>query len=207
MHPCRAKDCATTEELVPLVYDELRKMAWHYFRNQPPGFTLRPTEMVHEACIHLIQHAKGRWQSPQHFRAIAARKIWQIVVDHLRKRCAGKRGGARPQSNKKNVSSEESAEQNRSEQVAQWRRIPLDSVEVEWHDRLVDILDLAEALDALKAESRRLSEIVILHWFGGLKYGEVANYLGVSTSSVEKKSRYALAWLNRRLCGTVEHGH
>ncbi|MCG8409502.1 MAG: sigma-70 family RNA polymerase sigma factor [Phycisphaerales bacterium] len=207
MPPTSAQVHSTTEELVPLVYDELRKLAWHYFRNQPPGFTLRPTEMVHEACIHLIQHSKEQWQSPQHFRAIATRKIWQIVVDHLRKRGAGKRGGQRsPSRNQSGASAEDLPEHRPPEQADPWRRIPLNSVEVEWHDRVVDFLDLAEALDALRAESRLLSEIVILHWFGGLKYGEVADYLGISTSSVEKKSRYALAWLNRRLAGADEHG-
>ncbi|MBU0617916.1 MAG: hypothetical protein KKI02_09385, partial [Planctomycetes bacterium] len=86
---------ASTEELVPLVYQELREVARRYFLSQRPGFTLRPTELVNEACLHLLRKSPGPWNSAEHFRAIATRKIWQVVVDHLRRRHAAKRGGAR----------------------------------------------------------------------------------------------------------------
>jgi len=119
------------------------------------------------------------------------------VVDHLKRRHARKRGGA---PRRLPATAEDDAE------AQEWRRIPLDSVMVEWRDRSVDLLDLAEALEALATESRRLSDVVTLHWFGGLKYAEVARYLGVSASTIEKDFRYALAWLNRKLAGAAGHG-
>ena len=193
-----------------LAYQELRQVAQRYFHMQRPGFTLRPTELVNEACLHLIQHGKCEWQSLEHFRAIATKKIWQVVVDHLRRRYAGKRGGPRrtPPASAKNDNAEDTDTATLLPAPAQdagWRRIPLDAVQVEWQDRTVEILDLADALDALEAESSRLREVVMLHWFGNLKYAEVAKALGVSPSTAEKDFRYALAWLNRRLAGTGSH--
>ena len=194
---------ANMEALLPLVYDELRRVAQHYFRNQPAGFTLRPTEMVNEACLHLMQHSQIEWQSAEHFRAIAARKIWQVVVDHLKKRHAQKRGGARrPGSSTTSRLGDEPTKGRGGRKPARgWQRVPLDSIAVEWRDGAVDLLDLAEALEELGAESRRLSDVVTLHWFGGLTYAEVAGCLGVSASTVEKDFRYALAWLSRKLEG------
>jgi RNA polymerase sigma factor (sigma-70 family) len=183
------------EELVPLVYDQLREVARWYFRNLRPGFTLRPTEVVNEACLHLMQHARVEWQSPEHFRAIATRKIWQVVVDHLRRRQAAKRGG-RPQT----------APAQTAQSDDGWQRVPLEAIAIEWHHGQVELLDLAEALEDLAAEDRRLAEVVKLHWFGGLKYTDVASVLGVSSSTCEKDFRYALAWLNRRLSGEQRNG-
>jgi RNA polymerase sigma-70 factor, ECF subfamily len=185
------KKPAATEELVPLVYQELRAIAHHYFRNQRPGLTLRPTDVVNEACLHLIQRTGGNWQGPEHFRAVATKKIWQVLVDHLRRRRARKRGGP--------------VAAGAASAGEAWQRVPLDAVVVEWRDRGVELLDLADALDALGTECQRPREVVMLHWFGGLTYAEVAGILSVSTSTVEKDFRYALAWLNRRLAGAGGH--
>ncbi len=199
MDPRRDEKPAGTEELVPLVYDELRRVARGYFRNQPPGFTLRPTEMVDEACLHLMQHGRDEWTSAEHFRAIASKKIWQVVVDHVRKRRAAKRGGGRTVPLvEPDLPGDEAAA---LDDAKNWQRIPLEAVEVEWNNRVVDLLDLADALEALRLESRRLSDVVQLHWFGGLPYTDVAGYLNVSASTVERDFRYALGWLNRRLSG------
>lgn len=203
MQPPDEKPPAAMEDLVPLVYDELRQVAEHYFRKQPPGFTLRPTEMVNEACLHLIQHSRVEWQDAEHFRAIATKKIWQVVVDHLKKRHAQKRGGQRRES--AGGTEDPLHEPERGGSGGAWRRVSLEAVAVEWRERVVDLLDLADALDALAAESRRLCDVVMLHWFGGLKYADVARFLGVSTSTVEKDYRYALAWLNRKLEGAGRH--
>src|SRR5205085_5865872 len=83
-----------TDELLPIIYDELRRISHDYLRSLRPGFTLCPTELVHEACLHMLQHGQSQWTSPEHFRAIATRKIWQVIVDHLRHRSAAKRGGS-----------------------------------------------------------------------------------------------------------------
>lgn len=189
------------EELVPQVYDELRAVAEHYFRRQPAGFTLRPTELVNEACLHLIDHARIDWTSTGHFRAIAARKIWQVIIDHLRRRNAQKRGGLKCDSQ-----SIERVDSTPASQIAH-RPGPLDRVTVEWRDRDVDLLDLADAMAELGNESRRLHDAVMLHWFAGMTHAEVAEHLGVSTSTAEKDFRYALAWLKRRLKSDTVHGN
>jgi len=201
------KQQSAMEGLVPLVYDELRRAAQHYFRKQPPGFTLRPTDIVDEACLHLLQHSRITWKSPEHFRAVATKKIWQVVVDHLKKRHAQKRGGVGGRAAVAPGSPDDTGTTRQDDLPPKnWQRVPLESVAVEWRDRTVDLLDLADALDALALESRRLSDVVTLHWFGGLPYADVARFLGVSTSTVEKDFRYALAWLNRRLEGSPAHG-
>lgn len=203
------KQRAATEALVPLVYDELREVARGYFRNQPSSFTLRPTDVVDEACLHLLRHSSENWQSPEHFRAIATKKIWQVIVDHLRRRHAQKRGGgAPPAADPTNAAplAPETPEAVRAA-PAKAQRVPLDAVAVEWRDRTVDLLDLADALEDLARESRRLRDVVMLHWFGGLKYVEIGRVLGLSESTIQKDFRYALAWLNRRLAGGAGDGH
>ena len=222
-----------TNELLPLIYDELRNVARRFFRDQRPDFTLCPTELVNEACLHLLRYAPGPWDSPEHFRAIATHKIWQVVVDHLKRRGTVKRGGRRVLPGAAGAApaqiNEESAgaatadsgtcdrkltDQEKSEAevpmeaaprkgAGRWSRVPLEVVQVEWHDRRVELLDLAEALEELKERHGRSVEVVMLHWFGGLKYSDVARLLDVSMSTVEKDFRFALAWLNRRLTGNT----
>jgi len=192
------------EQLMPLIYDELRAVAQRYFRRQPAGFTLRPTEIVHEACLHLIQCCDPQWTSTAHFRAIATRKIWQVIVDHLKRRYAQKRGGAAL--HPPITSDSETDHTAPTTDKGPWRRIPLDRVTVEWRSQQVDLLDLADALDALAAESHRLHDVVMLHWFGGMTHAEVAHQLGVSNSTAEKDFRYALAWLHRRLNEAPRNG-
>ncbi len=170
--------------LSPRVYDELRGVAESYLRRQPPGFTLRPTELVHEALLHLLRHEDARFTSTGHFRAIATRKIWQVVVDHLRHRCAQKRGGAAPGGG--------------ASPATRPRRVPLEQVTVEWQANPVDLLDLADALELLRQQSQRLHDVIMLHWFGHFTHEEVGAELGISKSTAEKDFRYALAWLSRR---------
>ncbi len=207
MQPPGDEPCASTEELMALVYDELREVAQGYFRKQPPGFTLRPTDMVNEACLSLIQHSKVQWQSPEHFRAIATRKIYQVVVDHLRARNARKRGGSRGRTPTPKPTEAQDPAAAAGPPTRRWKRVPLESVAVEWREGQVDFLDLADALEDLRVESRRLCDVVKLHWFGGLTYADTAHVLGVSASTVEKDFRYALAWLNRRLAGLTDHAN
>lgn len=203
---------AATNELVPLVYQELREVARRYFKRQSPDFTLRPTELVNEACLHLLRHAPGTWSSAEHFRAIATRKIWQVVIDHLKRRHAAKRGGGYRRAAAQGETADASdtaaapAAAPGSEQEQAWHRIPLEAIRIEWRDHQLELLDLAEALEELARQHTRLHDVVMLHWFGGLKYADVARVLGVSASTVEKDFRYALAWLNRRLEGADDDG-
>src|SRR5262245_12005464 len=122
--PANASPAA--DELLPLIYDELRRIAQDYLRNLRPGFTLCPTELVHEACLNLLQQGRTPWTSPEHFRAIATRKIWQVIVDHLRHRSAAKRGGT-PQGAAGGPGS-----------GPEHRRVPLESVMVQWQPAPVE---------------------------------------------------------------------
>lgn len=189
------------ESLLPSVYDDLRAIARSYFRRQPASFTLCPTEVVHEACLHLMRHGPSQWDSPQHFRAIATRKIWQIIIDHLKHREAVKRGGSGGRAPAAPGTPRPLRQPNAP------KRVPLEAVTVDWVDRRADLLDIAEALEALERESVRLHDVVLLHWFGGLAHDEVARVLAVSASTAEKDWRYAVAWLKRRLTegGRDEH--
>lgn len=189
------------DELVPRVYEELRAAARRYLRQQSPGFTLRPTDMVNEAILHMMQFGQGNWQSTEHFRAIATHKIWQVLVDYLKRKYARKRGGAKRDVVRPAPSDAASPfpEPSSSAAVGPWHRVSIDSVAVDWNDRTIDLLDIAEAIEALEAESQRYAEIVRLRWFGGLKHQEIADHLGISLSTVEKDFRYASAWITRRL--------
>jgi RNA polymerase sigma factor (sigma-70 family) len=194
---------AAVEAFLPALYEELRRVAWRYIRRQPPGFTLSATEIVHEACLHLLQHGRGEWETAEHFRAVAVRKIWQVIVDHLKRRSAVKRGGPvrAPGSGGCPLTRADQAAQART---ACWRRVPLESVTTAWNGQPVDLLDLDEAIQELGRVHSRLREVVMLHWFGGMSCDAVGRYLGVSPSTVEKDFRYALAWLGRRLSGARE---
>lgn len=188
----------TIRDLIPGMYGELRSIAHRYFRQQRAGFTLQPTELVDEACLQLISQPGFECNDPAHFRAIAANKIWHVVVDHVRRKQAAKRGGSKP-------SPQSTNEANAYRDPGASQRIPLDSITVEWQQREVDLLDLADAMDRLCRERRRLYDVIRLHWFGGLSHAEVASVLGVSESTAEKDFRYALAWLNRTLSGNGAH--
>lgn len=204
MPPAEPMPSSQWESLKPLVYEELRRVAISYFSRQPAGFTLRPTEIVHEACLHLMQHSDLNWTSTAHFRAIAVKKMWQVVIDHMRQRQAQKRGGVGRFS--PHEAGGEAKEADPGARQA-WQRVPLDHITVEWGDRPVDLLDLADALALLAKESNRLHDVVTLHWFGGMTYAEVAETLDISRSTAEKDFRYALAWLKRCLEAGKSDGH
>ena len=196
----------SANELIPLVYDELRQVARRFHRRQIAAFTLQPTELVDEACLQLLDRGSGNWQNIDHFRAIAVRKIWQVVVDHIRRRNAVKRGGRSPLY-KSSDSRLRDAADPRPAAAAVPRRVELDSVVIDWHDRTIELIDLANALDTLGREDSRLRDVVMLHWFGGLTLAQTGQELHVSPSTVEKDFRFALAWLNRALQGGVRRGN
>lgn len=195
----------TTEELIPEIYNDLLQVARCYFRRQRPGFTLHPTEMVNEAYLHLTKHGQGRWQSRAHLQAIMAKKIWQILIDHIRAQRSEKRGGLRCELPTKRPRHHAEPENNKAANGhRQWNRVPLESIAVQWRDQVADLLDLSHALDCLEVESPRLNRVVELHWFAGLKHAEVGHALGTSRSTAEKDFRIALNWLNHKLVG---HAH
>ncbi len=158
-------------ELFPVVYEELKRLATRYYRRGADA--VEPTSLVHEAFLKLDGHG-AKWGDRDHFFAVAATAMRQILVDRARRRGAGKRGGG-------------------------WRRITLSNLAGENDDAIVDLIALDEAIRALAERSDRQARIVELRFFGGLAAPEIARHLGVSLSTVEKEWRRARAWLGARL--------
>ena len=168
-------DSQAADELLPLVYDQLRAMAGAYFKGQRPNHTLQPTALVHEAYIKLIR-ADGPPKSRAHFCAVAATAMRQILSNHARGKRAEKRDA-----NAVNIS---------VDQLATPSVAPT-----------LDLLGLDEALSKLSELSERLARLIELRFFGGLNMEEVAQVLDVSLPTVERDWRRARAWLNQELSG------
>ena len=168
-------DAQAVHELLPLVYDELRKVAAYKMSSEASGHTLQPTALVHEAYARL---AGGRVAAPRdrtHFFAMAARLMREILVDHARRRAARKRGGSATV-------------------------IALDDAICALPDvTLVDLIALDQALTELHARDPRLCQVVELKFFAGLNIEETAHALQVSEATVERDWAVARAWLHQRL--------
>ena len=172
-----AGDQAALDELLPLVYDELRRQARRFMRAQPPGHTLQTTALVHEAYLRLVGQSHVDWQSRAHFLGVASKAMRSILVDHARARGAAKRGGSA-------------------------RAVTLDEgggVADAGSQRGVDVLALDEALARLAELDSRKSQLVELRYFGGLGIEEAAAVLGVSPATVKREWTTARAWLRREL--------
>jgi RNA polymerase sigma factor (TIGR02999 family) len=164
-------------QLIPLVYAELRRMAGAYMQRERPGQTLQATALVHEAYMRLVDGQPGPWQNRAHFFAIAAHAMRQVLVDHARRRHAGKRGGASA------------------------REVAIDVDLLIAPDRLEDVLAIDEALERLAAIDPRQSRLIELRFFVGLNVEEVAEVMGISPVTVKREWRSAKAWLHRELDG------
>jgi len=173
-------DGATAEELMPLVYDQLRRLARAYMARETPGHTLQPTALVHEAYIRLVDTSKISWQGRTHFFAVGARVMRRLLIDHARGRGRKKRG-------------------------ADWQRVTFSQMlpHLRQHDAdLEQLLAMNEALDRLAALDERQARVVELRYFAGLTVPEVAQVLGVSQRTVEGDWTHARAWLKRELART-----
>ena len=171
-----AGDEQAKERLFEVVYDELRSLAGGLMRGERSEHTLQPTALVHEAAVRLMSaDLLARLRSRSEFFAASARAMRQILIDHARKRRSSKRGGSAA-------------------------RVPLDDA-VEGVERAsgVDLLIFDEALEELAEINPRLTQVVVLRFFGGHEMREIAENLGVSLSTVESDWRFARAWLKRRL--------
>ncbi len=171
-------DQDAAEPLLTHVYAELRRLARGQLGRVPSQVTLQPTALVHEAYLRLVDQDGADWQGRQHFFAVCARAMRQVLIDQARARAAVKRGGDR-------------------------QRQPLDAVVIEIEERAVDLLSLEEALTRLSAMDQQLGRIVELRFFAGLDHREVAAVLELSTRTVERGWRTARAWLHQEL---VEDG-
>jgi len=166
-------DQAALDELIPLVYDELRRLAGRYMRRENQGHTLQTSALINEAYLRLVDQKSVQWQNRAHFFGVAAQLMRRILVDHARSRLRAKRGGGAQM-----VSLVESGAT--SEEVA-------------------EVIALDVALKDLAEMDPRKSQIVEMKFFGGLTTEEMAEVLKVTSRTVEREWRKAKAWLNRAL--------
>jgi len=168
-------DATAAEQLLPLVYDELRKLATRRLTQENPGQTLQATALVHEAYLRLVDTTRGQqWNSRGHFFAAAAEAMRRILVDQARHKASLRAGGGH-------------------------QRIELSQAEFEVRESSFDILELDEALEQLAQRDPRSAEVVKLRFFAGMTIAEVADIQGVSTATVENDWAYAKSWLRVRL--------
>jgi RNA polymerase sigma factor (TIGR02999 family) len=162
------------EQLMPLVYEELRRLAHRHLGRERAGHTLQTTALVHEAYLRLVDQKEVRWQNRTHFFAVAAQMMRRILVDYARSRRFAKRGGGAQQ-------------------------VSLDEAMVVANERAADVVALDEALNALAEFDERKSRMVELRFFGGLSIEETAEVLKVSPGTVMRDWTLTKAWLQREL--------
>ena len=167
-------DAGATDELLPLVYEELRLLAARKLSHEPPGQTLQATALVHEAYIRLIGGEPQGWDGRGHFFSAAAEAMRRILVDNARRKQSQKRGGGR-------------------------ERVYLDELTVSITGPSEDIIAVSEALDKLAARDPALAELVKLHYFSGLTLDQVATLQGIGRRTAVKYLAYARAWLHREI--------
>ena len=159
-------------ELTPLVYKELRQLAASYLRKERQGHTLQPTALVHEAYLRLVDQSGPNWQNRSHFYGVAARLMRQILVDHARRKRAGKRAG---------------------------QNVTLEDTVSFYKERSRDLVALDTSLTALEKIDPRKCKAVELRYFGGLSTEEIAQALDVSSNTVLRDLRLAEAWLHQEM--------
>ena len=167
-------DQSALEELTPLVYEELRRLAHHYMGRERPGHTLQTTALVNEAYLRLIDWKNVHWQNRAHFFAVSAQLMRRILVDFARSRGYAKRGGGA-------------------------LAVTLDEATLVSRDKGTDIVALDEALLSLTELDARQSRVVELRFFGGLSIEETAEVLKVSRGTIRRDWSLARAWLHREL--------
>ena len=165
--------------LTPLVYDELRRLADRYLRDERAAATLQPTALVHEAYLRLVAQSLPDWESRSHFFGVAAHLMRQILVDYARRRRSAKRGGG--------------AEKISIEETVSFAPC---------RDRDIELLD--DALNALAAIDARKAKVIELRFFGGFSVEETGQALNISVATVGREQRMAEAWLHRAMTSTEQ---
>lgn len=167
-------DREALDRLIPLVYDELRRLADRYLRRERADHTLQPTALVNEAYMRLVGQSEVRWQNRAHFIGVAAQLMRRILVDHARGRVASKRGGGR-------------------------QKLSLQALDSFFEEPDLDLVALDDALGELAEMDPQQSRIVELRFFGGLTIEETAEVVGVSPMTVKREWALAKAWLLRQV--------
>jgi RNA polymerase sigma factor (TIGR02999 family) len=169
-------DSAAAARLLPLIYDELHRLAQDRMRKTPPGNTLQPTALIHEAYLRLVGSGDPGWNGRHHFFGAAAQAMRDILVEQARRKASLKRGGDR-------------------------QRVPVHEQDVAIAEPNEDVLAVNEAVQRLEAEDPRKGQIVTLRYFAGLTAAETAAVLGVTERTIEREWRYIKVWLRKQLAG------
>jgi RNA polymerase sigma factor (TIGR02999 family) len=169
-----AGDSAAGREIVELVYNELRRLAAHYLRDERKDHTLQPTALVHELYLKLFANEPVDYKDKGHFLAVASRQLRRIIVDYARTQGAQKRWGNQA-------------------------RVSLESSGARYEDFDVELVDLDQALDRLSQLDARAAQIVEMRYFGGLTEDEVAEMLNISRTTVKRDWEFARTWLLKEL--------
>jgi RNA polymerase sigma-70 factor, ECF subfamily len=163
------------DRLLPIVYDQLHRMALRYLAGERSDVSLQPTALVNEVCLRLLGWDQVRWKNRGHFFGVSAQMMRRVLVDIARKRRAERRGGA------------------------QAVRVPLEDVEIAADDACGNLVALDEALERLAVADPRKARVVELRFFGGLSLEETAEAVGISLRTVQNDWTFARAWLYRAL--------
>ena len=172
-------DKAALDQLVPLVYPELRRLAKRHMDREDPAHTLQTSALINEAYLKLVDQQNVEWQNRAHFFAVAAQVMRHILVDHARTRNYAKRGGGAP-------------------------KLPLDEAAALTEQRAGQLIALDDALRDLSALDARKSQIIELRFFGGLSLEETAEVMKISPSTVQREWRAAKAWLHHTMTNRGE---
>lgn len=167
-------DRAALDQLMPVVQQELRKLAGGYLRQERPGHTLQPTALINEAYLRLVKQDFPEWQSRRHFYGVAAQLIRQILVEHARAHAAAKRGSGD-------------------------EKLPLEEAWVYAQEKAAELVALDDALTALAKLDERKARLIELRYFGGLSLAETAALMDISIATIGREMRLAQAWLHREM--------
>ena len=168
------EDLAALEQLVPVVYDELRRLAHRHLEREATGHTLTTTDLVHQAYLQLAGQTRTQWQSRSHFMAVAAIAMRRILVDHARAHASAKRGGA-------------------------LRRVPIETADIATEERAELLLALDEALERLRLLDGRQARVVECRFFAGMSEDETAQALGIAQRTVRRDWTKARSWLYKEI--------
>jgi RNA polymerase sigma factor (TIGR02999 family) len=171
-----AGDDRAADTLLPLVYNELRRLARSRMAKLPPGQTLQPTALVHEAYLRLVGKQDPGWEGRAHFFGAAARAMRDIIVDEARRKASMKHGGDR-------------------------RHVHADAIALSIEQPSEDVLALNEALERLEHDDPRKGQIVMLRYFAGLSREQTADAMGLTVRTIDREWRYIKTWLYTQLAG------